>query len=126
MTIVKAGAEAYEDIDPNQSFIFDIYDGNTLVTTVTVNSTTDWKVVVDGLTVGKQYTVTEKADWSWRYGYKSVAVKNATITGNVTNGAQITLGLDGTITFTNIRSNEYWLDGDSYKVNIFGRPVQTP
>ncbi len=120
LTIVKAGAEDYKDIDPNQSFIFDIYDGDTLVTTVTVNSTTGWKVVVDGLTVGKQYEVIEKTDWSWRYhctGWEYTD-SNATVTGT-NNVASITLGLNGTITFANKRGYEQWLDGDSWCNNIF-------
>lgn len=122
LTIVKDGAEAYKDIDPNQSFIFDIYDGDTdtLVTTVTVNSTTDWKVVVDGLTVGKRYKVTEKTDWSWRYNCTGWQYEdsNATVTG-ADHVASIELGVDGTITFTNTRDNEQWLDGDSWCNNIF-------
>lgn len=110
----------YSEIDPNQSFIFDIYDGTTLVATVTANSATGWKVVVDGLTVGKHYTVTERTDWSWRYictgwGYKG---DNGTVAGeNAT--ASITLGLNATVTFTNTRGNEQWLDGDSWCNNIF-------
>lgn len=123
LTIVKDGAEEYKDIDPNQSFIFDIYDGDTPVTTVTVNSTTGLRVVVDGLTVGKQYKVIEKTDWSWRYhctGWEYTG-SNATVTG-AGNEASITLGLDGTITFTNTRGNEQWLDGDSWCNNIFGVP----
>ena len=119
LTIIKNGAEDHKDIDPNQSFIFDIYDGDTLVTTVTVNSTTGWRVVVDGLTVGKQYTVTEKTDWSWRYEYQSVVLTNADLVEDVTNGATITLGLNGTITFTNTRDESKWLDGDSWCNNIF-------
>ncbi len=118
LTIVKTGAEEHKNIDPNQSFIFGIYDGDTLVTTVTVNSTTGWKVVVDGLTVGKQYKVIEKTDWSWRYTCTGWVHSNGG-TGT-TNVATITLGLDGTITFTNTRVNEQWLDGDSWCNNIFG------
>ncbi len=120
LTIVKSGAVAYTDIDPNQSFIFDIYDGNTLVTTVTVNSATGWKVVVDGLTVGKNYTITEKADWSWRYNCEGWEYDGsyARVTGSG-HTAGITLGLNSIITFTNERSNEQWLDGDSWCNNIF-------
>ena len=122
LTIVKDGADEFEDIDPNQSFVFDIYDGDTdtLVTTVTVNSTTDWKVVVDGLTVGKLYKVTEKTDWSWRYNCTGWEYKdsNATVTG-ADHVASIKLGVGGTITFTNTRDNEQWLDGDSWCNNIF-------
>lgn len=120
LTIIKDGVAEYKDIDPNQSLIFDIYDGSTLVTTVTVNSTTGWKVVVDGLTVGKQYKVIEKTDWSWRYHCTGWEYKdsNATVTG-AGNEASITLGLNGTVTFTNARVNEQWLDGDSWSNNIF-------
>ena len=121
LTIVKDGAEAYEDIDPNQTFVFDIYDGTTLITTVTVNSASNWKVVVDGLTVGKTYTVIEKTEWSWRYNCTAWAytVDDAAVDSGTANEAEITLGLNGTITFTNNRSNEQWLDGDSWCNNIF-------
>ena len=122
LTIVKNGVDKFKDIDPNQSFVFDIYDGDTdtLVTTVTVNSTTDWKVVVDGLTVGKLYKVTEKTDWSWRYNCTGWEYEdsNATVTG-ADHVASIKLGVGGTITFTNTRDNEQWLDGDSWCNNIF-------
>ena len=122
LTIVKNGVDKFKDIDPNQSFVFDIYDGDTdtLVTTVTVNSTTDWKVVVDGLTVGKLYKVTEKTDWSWRYNCTGWEYEdsNATVTG-ADHVASIQLGVGGTITFTNTRDNEQWLDGDSWCNNIF-------
>lgn len=122
LTIVKDGVDKFKDIDPNQSFVFDIYDGDTdtLVTTVTVNSTTGWKVVVDGLTVGKLYKVTEKTDWSWRYNCTGWEYEdsNATVTG-ADHVASIKLGVGGTITFTNTRDNEQWLDGDSWCNNIF-------
>ena len=103
-------------------FIFNI-SGNGLNLDVTVHRDNEgnWKTKIDGLTVGETYTITEKTDWSWRYDYKSVAMTNATLVENLTNGATITLGLDGTITFTNERGNEQWLDGDSWCDNIFGQ-----
>ncbi len=125
LTIVKTGAEAYTDIDPNQSFIFDIYDGNTLVTTVTVNSTTGWKVIVDGLTVGKQYKVVEKTDWSWRYDECEVSFPIGLDGATGDNSAMVKLTANASInkvTFTNKRSNEQWLDGDSWCNNIFSGP----
>ena len=117
LTIKKTG---WQSIDPNQTFIFNI-SGNGLNLDVTVHRDNEgnWKTKIDGLTVGETYTITEKTDWSWRYDYKSVAMTNATLVENLTNGATITLGLDGTITFTNERGNEQWLDGDSWCDNRF-------
>ena len=115
LTIVKSGAEAYKDIDPNQTFIFNV-NGNGVNIDVTVHGA-DWDVVIDGLTVGATYTITEKTDWSWRYSCTGWSHdKGGSGSGNV---ATITLGLNGTITFTNTRNNEQWLDGDSWCDNIF-------
>ncbi|MBE6977155.1 MAG: hypothetical protein E7438_00730 [Ruminococcaceae bacterium] len=121
LTIVKDGADAYKDIDPNQTFIFDIYDGDTLVTTVTVHAGTNWKVIVDGLTVGKTYRIVERTDWSWRYQYNGVDVTNCEIEEQETRGVIIKLGLDGKITFTNSRGQDQWLDGDAWCDNIFNQ-----
>lgn len=110
----------YSTIDPNQSFIFNI-SGDGVDQDVVVHGS-DWDVVIDGLTVGATYTVTEKTGWSWRYGFKSWAfVTDGTTDANgTTNRATITLGASGNeITFTNSRSNQYWLDGDSWCNNIF-------
>ena len=118
LTIVKSGAEAYKDIDPNQTFIFNI-KGKDVNVDVTVHGS-DWTVVVEGLTVGETYTVTEKTNWSWRYdctGWEFGSKK-----GNG-NSAQITLEPRGNlITFTNERSESQWLDGDSWCDNEFGQP----
>ena len=117
VTTDKAGNVVdYKDLDKNQTFIFNV-NGNGVDLDVTVHG--NGSVTIDGLTVGETYTITEKTDWSWRYDYKSVAMTNATLVENVKNGATITLGLDGTITFTNERGNEQWLDGDSWCDNQF-------
>lgn len=117
VTTDKAGNVVdYKDLDKNQTFIFNV-SGNGVDLDVTVHG--NGSVTIDGLTVGATYTITEKTDWSWRYDYKSVAMTNATLVENVTNGATIELGLDGTITFTNERGNEQWLDGDSWCDNQF-------
>lgn len=115
LTIVKSGAEYYTSIDPNQTFIFNI-SGNGINLDVTVHGS-DWDVVVDGLTVGATYTITEKNDWSWRYNCTGWYHDNGG--KGTSNIAQITIGLNGTITFTNTRGNEQWLDGDSWCNNIF-------
>ena len=117
LTIVKDGVDGYSSIDPNQTFIFNI-KGDGIDLDVTVHGPS-WTVVVDGLTVGETYTVTEKTNWSWRYEYESVVPTNAELVNPVDNGAEIKLGLNGTITFTNERSNKQWLDGDSWCNNIF-------
>lgn len=117
LTIVKGGAEEWKDIDPNQTFIFDIYDGNTLVTTVTVHAGTNWKVVIEGLTVGKTYTIKERTDWSWRYNCTGWSYTGGS--SGTTNEATITISPDGTITFTNERGQDKWLDGDAWYDNLF-------
>ena len=75
-----------------------------------------WSVTVDGLTVGSTYTITEQSGWSWRYSCIGWSYGSESGSGGV---AEIVIGLDGTITFTNIRDNEYWIEGDSWCNNIF-------
>jgi hypothetical protein len=121
LTIKKDGVEDYKDIDPNQTFIFNI-KGDGVDLDVTVHGSS-WQVVVDGLTVGAQYTITEKTDWSWRYSCTGWVYDKG---GNGTsNEAKITLGLNGTITFTNTRDQKQWLDGDSWCNNMFKPDNQT-
>ena len=114
----------YSTIDPNQTFIFNI-SGDDVNLDVTVHRDEDgnWSTTIDGLTIGKTYTITEKTEWSWRYictgwNYDKDSVDN--LTGGKT--ATITLGQDGTITYTNSRSIIWWLDGDSWCNNIFKNP----
>lgn len=104
----------YTATDKNQTFIFNV-KGNGVDLDVTVHAGT-WSVIIDGLTVGKTYTVTEKSEWSWRYSCTGWSHGTESGNGNV---ATITVGLNGTITFTNARGNEQWLDGDCWCNNIF-------
>lgn len=117
LTIKKTGAA---DIDVNQSFLFTV-TGKDINLTVTVHG--NGSTIIDGLVIGNEYTITEKTDWSWRYSFsKWEHLKNSsdtTTTAGTTNGATITIGLDGTITFTNTRNEDKWLDGDSWCNNIF-------
>lgn len=110
LTIKKEGSQA---IDVNQSFIFNI-NGNGVNLDVTVHG--NGQVIIDGLTVGQKYTITEKSGWSWRYDCVSWTHGSDSGNGNV---AEITIGLDGTITFKNVRKTDKWLDGDSWCNNIF-------
>ena len=110
LTIKKEGSQA---IDVNQSFIFNI-NGNGVNLDVIVHG--NGQVTIDGLTVGQKYTITEKSGWSWRYDCVSWTHGSDSGNGNV---AEITIGLDGTITFKNVRKTDKWLDGDSWCNNIF-------
>ncbi len=121
LTIVKVGAEEHKDIDPNQTFIFNI-SGNGVNMDVTVHrdKNGNWSTTIDGLTVGAQYIITEKTDWSWRYNCTGwTHIIGETRGSGDGREAGITLGLNGTLIFTNTRGNEQWLDGDSWCNNIF-------
>ena len=60
---------------------------------------------ISGLTVGKEYTVTEVESWSWRY---SASEKKLTLAAS-----------GNTITIENTRDKQQWLDGDCYAENEF-------
>ena len=125
LTIKKTGAA---DIDMNQSFLFTVTgkdaDGKDINLTVTVHG--NGSTTIDGVVIGNDYTITEKTDWSWRYQFfeweHKVNADDATTTTGSTNGATIKLGENGTITFTNMREESKWLDGDSWCNNIFKNP----
>lgn len=118
LTIQKQG---HDLIDKNQTFLFKITDEEGFKLTVTVHG--NGSVTVDGLAVGKKYKIVEISEWSWRYTNRGVVEKATTVTITdtaVANGAEFTLNPTGNvITFTNERSNPYWLDGDSWCNNIF-------
>ena len=103
LTITKKGCE---NIDENQSFIFDVTGPNGYSKRVVING--NGSVTIKGLKIG-EYTVEEVTSWSWRY-----------TTSN--NSKKITLKPAGPneVTFENTRSNVKWLGGDAYKQNIFG------
>lgn len=118
LTIKKQG---HDSVDENQTFLFKITDADGLELTVTVHG--NGSVTVDGLTIGKKYTIVEISEWSWRYTSDGVVEDATTVVITetpVTNGAEFTLNQNGNvITFANKRSNPYWLDGDSWCNNIF-------
>ncbi len=119
LTIKKDGYSEYESIDPNQTFLFQV-TGDVVDLTVTVHGA--GSVTITGLKVGETYTVTELTEWSWRYEVDvwSFTTGGETDASGTANGAEIILGATGNeITFTNRRSEQKWLDGDSYRVNIF-------
>ena len=106
LTIQKSGWEA---IDENQTFLFHIQgiEDTTKEIDLTVTVHGNGKTTITDLPVGK-YRVTEKTGWSWRY----------TPAGNA---QEITLAVGGTtLPFANQRTENNWLDGDSFSVNLFG------
>ena len=102
MTISVTGSE---DIDENQTFLFQVTgtDGVNMTVTVHGNSST----TVTGVTVGNQDTVTQLND-SWRY------------TPDATQ-KMITVGADAAanvVTFTQSRTDGQWLDGNNWLDNL--------
>ena len=103
LTITKSGGQ---DIDENQSFLFDVTGPNGFHKRVVINGS--GSVTIKGLEIG-EYTVTEVTGWSWRYKPDSAA-KQVTLEAN---------GENKVVTFTNTRSNTKWLDGNAYSKNEF-------
>lgn len=117
LTIDKAfPSGANYSMDENQSFLFDVVEldendnavSNGVDLTVAIHG--DGEVTIDGLTVGHRYKITEKTDWSWRYTPSSSRSITVTLTADA---------VENTVTFTNNRSNKYWLSGDSRCENQF-------
>lgn len=115
LTIQVSGANL--TLDPDQSFLFTL-SGNGVDLTVVVRG--NGSVVIDGLTIGNEYTVTMQTDWSWRYEIVKVDGKNKityekvlepTITGD---SIKFKLDQEGTLTFCVVRENDRWLDGNGY------------
>ena len=107
LTIRKTGWAA---IDEGQTFLFTVRgtDGNTRDVELTVTVHGNGKTTVAELPVGS-YTVTEMTDWSWRYTPEGGAAQT------------VTAGADGAeLTFANGRTEEKWLDGGAFTVNLFG------
>lgn len=100
LTIKKNG-----NVDEEEGFIFNVYVGSELYTTVSVNG--NGKVTLSGLPAG-EYSVTEDTGWSWRY-------KEPTVTGPVTLSKDSD---EGTITVTNTKGNNNWLGGEAYVHNV--------
>lgn len=108
LTIQKSG---WEEIDENQTFLFRVKgtDENTEDIDLTVTVHGNGKTTITDLPVGR-YTVSELTGWSWRYTPDSGAAR------------EIDLTADGrTLEFENRRTDEQWLNGDNFKVNLFGK-----
>ncbi len=106
LTITKTGGDA------NEPYVFTVYKDNQQYTEVTIVGNGD--VTIKELPVGT-YTIEEDTGWSWRY--------TATISGGATLSAN---SPSDTITCTNTKNNDQWLNGFSAVVrNIYGQPNST-
>lgn len=106
LTITKTGGDA------NEPYVFAVYKDNQQYTEVTIVGNGD--VTIKELPVGT-YTIEEDTGWSWRY--------TATISGDATLSAN---SPNGTITCTNTKNNDQWLNGFSAVArNIYGQPNST-
>lgn len=99
---VKYPDGADYSIDGEQGFLFDISADGKVILTVAVLK--DGYVTIDGLTIGKTYTVTLKNSWSWRYG------------DEVSKTVTIAAG-GSTVEFEVKRDKDKWLDGNDYWPN---------
>ena len=106
LTITKQG---WEDIDEEQSFLFDVTGPNGYSQRVVIKG--NGSVTIKGLKIG-EYTVTEVTSWSWRYDAKSSS-QSITLQPAQTNA----------VNFVNSRSNHKWLGGDAYSNNVFGSSI---
>lgn len=99
--------------DTGDSFIFKVSDAKgTVLTTVSLQA--GGSVVIDGLTVGESYTITEIGGGSNRY-TADASVKPITLEANPDNDAS-----KNVVTFTNTLSNNKWLTASDVKHNVFG------
>ena len=106
LTTLTIRKEGWQNIDENQSFLFDVTGPNGYSKRVVING--NGSVTIKGLKIG-EYTVKEVTGWSWRYKPDS-AVKQVTLEAT---------GENNVVTFTNTRSSIKWLNGNAYSKNEF-------
>lgn len=101
LTITKEG---WDEIDENQTFLFDVTSPNGYSTRVAIVG--GGSVTISGLKVGT-YTVTEVGSWSWRY----LGPYGTVITLDPTT--------ENKVTIRNTRQTSKWLSGDTFLDNLF-------
>ena len=104
LTITKTGCA---DIDENQSFIFTVKGEGLPTEGLKVVVTGNGSVTITGLKVGTTYTITEDTGWSWRYTPTAKEQKKTLDVDKTQN----------TVTFTNERKEDKWLNGCSWAEN---------
>lgn len=109
-------------LDHNQSFLF-LVEGPTGNYEVAIQGLGSKKIT--GLKLG-EYKVTEITSWSFRYEIDSITVApSGAFKSNVTEGKVVELSKtnhDIRIIFTNKKTSDKWLSGDSYAVNLQNLP----
>ena len=75
---------------------------------VVLNSSNNWTQIIARLPIGKEITVEEDTDWSWRYGSTPVIVKSDKVTEG---GASVTIN--------NRQTETKWLDDETAVTNAF-------
>lgn len=111
LTIEKEGAEPEKDVA--QTFLFKVSGGVApfRVSDLKVSVEGNGSVTITGLPVG-EYIVSEEESWGWRYELdKTKSVMAATLSGTTPKA---------TIKAVNSRTNDSWLDGNSWAQNLFG------
>jgi hypothetical protein len=97
LTITKSGMKA------DETAVFNV-TGDGLDITVSVPN--GGSITIDGLLIGKTYTVTEDTGWSWRYNSYS---------------KEVTIAEEGSaLAVENTTKNPYWLSGETHEKNVFG------
>lgn len=111
LTITKQGADPK---DENQSFIFRVTgpDSFSMDVAIVGNGTKTIKKLPEG-----NYTVKELTDWSWRYDDVVSDPSDAKVTLSSHNKS-------ATVTFTNTRTDGFWLSGDNFVRNLFNGSSQ--
>lgn len=110
LTIKKAAADKTTFAE-GETFVFSVSGSDGFSKQVVVYGA--GSVTIDGLKVGETYTVTEDTAWSWRY--------TQTAATGLKDGA-ITLDADvlkNTVTFTNEKTKNNWLDFSDWCRNLF-------
>ena len=114
---LKAGSV----LDENQSFLF-LVEGPTGTYQVAIQGLGSKKIT--GLKLG-DYKVTEITSWSFRYDIDSISIEPATAyKSDVPDGKIVELtkvNHDVKLIFTNRKTSDKWLSGDSYAVNLQGQ-----
>lgn len=114
---LKAGSV----LDENQSFLF-LVEGPTGNYQVAIQGLGSKKIT--GLKLG-DYKVTEITSWSFRYDIDTISIEPAAAyKSNVPDGKVVELSKvnhDVTMIFTNRKTSDKWLSGESYAVNLQGQ-----
>lgn len=112
-TSLKISTIGVSDVDTDQIFIFRIKgtSSETAEVDLTVMIIGNSSVTVSNLRIGS-YSVTEQTSWSYRYTPDS-EIKTISLS---------TVEASNSLTFSHIRSESKWLDGNDVVTNVFTKP----